>query len=207
MPISAGIRLGIGLPVAALVTLSLFLLMRALIFVEGEPPQERAGNLTIDIVATREDTDVLTRTNRPDQPDEVRTPPPPPRIEADKAEAPEEGLATTLGRLPDLNVDRLEKSDISFQVSDREEQPLVRGEQRYPRRALERGIEGKCTLGFDVNPDGTTTNVSVIQCSDSMFEREGIRAVERYKYAPKIVDGQAVMRRGLRIDLEWQLAE
>ena len=207
MTAAAPVRFVIATPVAAFVAAALFILMRALIFVDGEPPSDAGDDVVIDIVSQKTDTDVRLREARPDQPDEIKAPPPPPRIEAAKAEAPKEGLASVLGRLPDLQVDALGKNDVSFTVADRDEQPLVRGEQRYPRRALERGLEGTCTMGFDLNPDGTTTNISVISCTNQVFGREGVRAVERYKYAPKIIDGEAVVRRGLQIELVWQLAE
>lgn len=199
------LRLLIGIPLAAIVTLALFLIMRALIFVEGAQTEEDANRITFDIVQQTQDTETRTRQNRPDEPEQVRTPPPPPRIQAAKAEQPQEGLASTLGRLPDLQVERVQKDDVNFSVADRDETPLVRI-QNYPRRALERGIEGSCDVLVDINPDGSTSNIRV-NCTDSVFERQAQRDLEGWKYQPKVVGGEAVVRRNIRAQLVYQLQD
>ena len=134
--------------------------------------------------------------------------PPPPRIEAAKAEQPQEGLASILGALPDINPDAVGSGDIDFVVSDRDVQPLVRIPPQYPPRAAERGLEGTCDMVFDVLPDGTIDADSIqADCTSSLFARAASRAIARYKYAPKIVNGEAVVQRGLRQTIEFELAE
>ncbi len=199
-------RLLIGLPLAAIVTVALFLVMRGLIFSDAEPPDRNIEAVNIEITSQRTDSDISIRSNRPQQPEEVRTPPPPPRIEAARAERPAEGLASTLGRLPEIQPEEVNQSDFEVVVSDRDEQPLVRLEPQYPRRAAERGLEGSCVVTFDVNPDGTTANISAT-CSSSMFERASIRAVERWRYQPRVQEGQAVVRRGLQVEFPFRLTE
>jgi protein TonB len=198
------VRLAIGVPLAALVTFGLFTLMRALIFSDEVPPEEAGDALVIDILQTREESEVRTREERPEKPDEINTPPPPPKIEAAKAEAPDEGLAETLGRLPGLDPDAVDQGDVAFVVADRDEQPLVRVPPIYPPRAAERGTEGSCDITFDVNPDGSVTNADAV-CTSALFKRASERAVEKWKYAPKIVDGEPQMRRGLVVTLDFNL--
>lgn len=73
---------------------------------------------------------------------------------------------------------------------------LVRVNPQYPQRAAERGIEGFCTVYFTITALGTTRDAYVPEgeanCSNSLFERPSIRAIERFKFKPKIVDGNAV---------------
>ncbi len=199
-------RLIVGVPAAAVVTFLLFSLMRALIFTEGVPPKDKTETITIDILQTREDTDVRTREERPEKPDEINTPPPPPRILAAKAEAPDEGLAETLGRLPGLDPDAVNQDDVAFVVADRDEQPLVRVPPIYPPRAAQRNLEGSCDITFDVNPDGSVTNANAT-CTSALFSSASERAVEKWKYAPKVVDGEARMRRGLVVTLDFNLED
>ena len=62
-------------------------------------------------------------------------------------------------------------------------------------------------MQFDVTPDGTPTNIIALDCSSSLFERSSVRAVERWRYEPKIQNGNAVWRRGVQTRLDYQLAD
>lgn len=199
-------RLAPGGGIAVGVTFGLFVFMAALIHNDEVPEEEQGREFNLEITKLEQETDVITRSERPDEPDEVKTPPPPPRIQAAKSEAPQEDLASVLGALPEIQPDEVNQSDVAFVVADRDIQPLVRIPPQYPRRALERGTEGTCTMTLDVNPDGTTTNVSA-NCTSSVFERAAIQAVSGWKYQPKIENGQAVMRFGIQTDLTFELSE
>jgi protein TonB len=66
----------------------------------------------------------------------------------------------------------------------------------YPPRALERGIEGWVDVEFTVQPDGTTTNVSVAAAShESYFRREAVAAVEQWKFEPRVFMNRAIAQR------------
>ena len=73
---------------------------------------------------------------------------------------------------------------------------LVRVNPEYPQRAAERGLEGFCTVYFTITTTGTTRDAYVPEgeehCSNSLFERPSIRAIERFKFKPKTVDGNPV---------------
>jgi protein TonB len=192
----------------ALIAVTMFALMRYLILTDARPVDEAREAPNIEITSDRRDSEVITRQDRPDEPDDVKAPPPPPRIEAAKAEQPQEGLAAALGALPDINPDAVQGENISFVVADRDEQPLVRMEPNYPMRAAERGLEGTCDMTFDVLPDGTIDASTIdADCTSSLFARDASRAVARWKYNPKIVNGEAVVRRGVRTTLDFRLAD
>lgn len=195
-----------GLPFAVGITVGLFLLMASLIRNDEDPEFNRSEAVNFEIASQREDSDIRRDQRRPQQPREVNTPPPPPRIEAARAERPNEGLATVLGALPDIQPQDVGRGDFQVVINDREEQPLVRLEPQYPRRAAERGLEGNCLVTFDVNPDGTTANVRA-SCSSDLFARASIRAVEGWRYQPRIAEGQAVMRRNLQVEFPFTLTE
>lgn len=91
--------------------------------------------------------------------------------------------------------------DINIEVqagafSDGDVIALVRVNPEYPQRAAERGLEGFCTVFFTITTTGTTRDAYVPEgeeyCSNSLFERPSIRAIERFKFKPKTVDGNAV---------------
>ncbi|KPP83233.1 MAG: outer membrane transport energization protein TonB [Oceanicaulis sp. HLUCCA04] len=201
------VRLLVGAPLAAIITFLLFTLMQILIFEEGAPPEDAGDDVRITISEAPEEIQARTRDQNIDEVEEVTPPPPPPDIERASADQPTESLSTVVGGLPEFDRPSLTGGDISFDVSDRDAQPLVRIPPQYPPRAAERGLEGQCSVQFDVSPDGNPTNVSILTCSNSVFERETIRAVERWRYEPRVEDGVAQWRRGVQTQFDYNLDE
>jgi protein TonB len=73
--------------------------------------------------------------------------------------------------------------------------PIVRIEPTYPRDALMRGIEGSVKIRLTILPDGSVGDAQVVDADPPrVFNREAIRAVLRWKFKPRIVDGVAVSR-------------
>ena len=70
--------------------------------------------------------------------------------------------------------------------------PLVAIQPNYPRRAAERGMEGYCVVSFTITTAGTTADIQEEECSNSIFLRDSVRAAERLKYRPRIIDGRPV---------------
>jgi len=192
-----------GLPIAAIITIALFLLMR--FFITGDFKLEKKRDVVrLDINPKVQELEVRQREVKPERTKDVKPPPPPPAIEKQKAVQPKEGIASISGSIPDFEPPSLNRGNINFQVSDRDAQPLVRIEPIYPPRAAEQGREGTCTGYFDVSADGKPYNIKVT-CSSSMFVRAATRAIEKWKYNPKIVDGKAVARRGVQTPFKFQL--
>ncbi len=206
--VAAPVRLAGSVVLGAVVAVLLFGGMRYLILSQAAEVGERTPPPNIDILADRAESSLILRDLRPDAPEEVKAPPPPPRIEAAASEAPQEGLASILGALPEINPDAVASEDISFVVADRDVQPLVRIPPSYPPRAAEQGLEGSCDATFDVLPDGSIDEATIqTTCTSSVFAREASRAIARYKYAPKIVNGEAVVQRGLRQTVVFEFAD
>lgn len=67
--------------------------------------------------------------------------------------------------------------------------PLVRIQPDYPRSELSRGTEGSCSVVFDILGSGNVTNIRIAACDSSGFERSTIRAVRRWQYSAS--DGAA----------------
>jgi protein TonB len=73
--------------------------------------------------------------------------------------------------------------------------PIVRIEPQYPREALLKGIEGWVRVRFTILEDGTVDDPIVVEAEPRrLFNRAAIRAILRWKFKPRIVDGQAVRR-------------
>jgi protein TonB len=73
--------------------------------------------------------------------------------------------------------------------------PRMRFPPRYPQRALMRRVEGKVVLKFTINPDGSVSDAEVIKAEPTgYFEQSALRAIGRWQFHPKVVDGKTVSR-------------
>ncbi|MEJ2611572.1 MAG: energy transducer TonB [Candidatus Thiodiazotropha sp.] len=73
--------------------------------------------------------------------------------------------------------------------------PKMRFPPRYPQRALVRGVEGRVVLKFTINQDGSVSDATVIESEPAgYFEQAALRAIRRWQFHPKVIDGKAVAR-------------
>ena len=97
-------------------------------------------------------------------------------------------------------------TDLGSGGSDRDVVPLVRVEPQYPMRAKQQGVEGWVELMFTITELGLVTDVIVTAANaGTIFNRAAIQAVSKWKYNPKIENGVAVVRPGVRQRIKFQL--
>ena len=83
--------------------------------------------------------------------------------------------------------------------------PIVRIEPQYPRDALIEGIEGYVVVEVTIGADGSVKAVRVIQAEPKrVFDRNVIRAVLKWKFKPRIINGVPVERKAIQM-LEFTL--
>ena len=164
------IRWIVGVPVAAFVTIGLFVLMMTLIAEEFKP-QEKVASASFEINPTVEDIKVIKRETKVQQVKKVITPPPPPQIERQQASKPQERIASLEGAIPEFEAPKIDKQNFKIAVSDRDAQPLVRIPPIMPPRAEK---SGHCRVRFDVSPEGAPFNVTTTFCTQKLFERATI---------------------------------
>jgi protein TonB len=51
---------------------------------------------------------------------------------------------------------------------------------------------------FDVAANGVVTSAVVVESSNSVFEAAAIKAAERFKFKPRVVDGVALATYGIQ---------
>jgi protein TonB len=85
--------------------------------------------------------------------------------------------------------------------------PIVRVAPVYPARALSRGLEGYVDLSFTVTTTGTVRDPVVLFSTSSLFERAAIRAVLKFKYKPRVVDGVPVDVPNVKTRISFQIEE
>ncbi len=193
-----GWRFILGLPLAAITAFLIFLGMSKLIEpgdIEIVEPEERP---VIELGFEREPVDP------PPPPDPIIIDPPePPEI------SPPEGIdpptITEGGPRPPTK----EGPAIEIPSYDREPQPLVRTEPQNWENCLSNrtGEDHSVRLVFDVTPTGETSSVEVVDSTLACLDRSAIRAAERWRYAPKISEGEAVWQYGVTTTILYRLEE
>ena len=108
----------------------------------------------------------------------------------------------------DVGVDMTGGPDLSLAASDTDIVPIVRVNPQYPLRASERGIEGWVEVQFTISRAGTVKDPVVLNAKpQNMFNRAALRAIRKWKYNPKIEDGEPVERPGVKVRLTFQLQD
>ncbi|MEO0879268.1 MAG: energy transducer TonB [Pseudomonadota bacterium] len=193
------IRFIFGLPGAAIVTTALFLFMGAVTSQDAEL-NDAEDSVKIDVTAKLQDTDV-SNANKEFKRPTLDTPPPPPPAVTDPSNRP--ALDGVRAAIPEINVDLNIGTGFN---PDRDAQPLVRIEPQYPERCQSRaGSLEIVRIRFDVTPEGQTANIEVVDSTNSCLNRAAIRAAQRWKYQPKIVDNTAEWRRGVETQFTFRL--
>lgn len=193
------IRLLIGIPAAIVVVGALFLVMWSLITSDELQIEDEKQPPNISISQKLQDTEVADQ-RKFERPQLEDVPPPPPAIDRANFEPTVEGVQATA---PSFEAD----VDISQSFNpDRDAQPLVRvNPSGFERCIGDRAGTETVALQFDVTPDGRVANVEVVNSTDSCYNRYAVRAAEKWKYNPKIVEGEQAWRRGVRTNITFQV--
>ncbi|MCI5048382.1 MAG: energy transducer TonB [Aquisalinus sp.] len=196
------VRLILGTPLALVFTAFLFLVMYALITDDDLQLEDPGEQVKIDLGRKIQDTEIANQ-NAFERPNLDQPPPPPPAINTADFQPEVQGVSAVTPEF-DANLD----IGTGFNP-DRDAQPLVRIPPQYPDRCQGRGNAGdkRVTVEFDVTPDGQTTNPRVVSTDDSCLNRYAERAVLNWKYQPKIVDGEATPRFGVRTTFVFRLED
>ena len=199
------IRWLISLGLAGLVTLGLFYFMQALIATGGELEQNTNVVRIVDATMPEIVMEVIREVERPEPIEDVNEPPPTP---------PDRNIDMDGGA--DLNIARENVSvDIGLDIgaagisaTDGEMLPLVNIQPQYPTRAAQRGIEGWCQVSFTVTETGGVRDVVVVDAEPrGMFDSASIRAAERFRFQPRVVNGEAVEVPNVQYVFRFELEE
>ena len=201
-------RFAIFTALGVLVGILLFLLMQNLVAGGVEKRPEITDTSFVDFIRIRRDEQTRTKQREvPKKPEKPQKPPPPQLEVAQQEQRPQ------TPRL-DINMPRL---DIPFGVGsgpylggfnasmgDGDVIPIVQIEPQWPREALIEGIEGIVHIEFTINEDGTVSDPKIISAEPPrVFNRSALRAILRWKFKPRIIDGKPVKRRAT-IPLEFK---
>jgi protein TonB len=186
------------------VTFALFYLMQALILGKDAELGDPGGSL-IEFVRLKKESDLETKKRKMPEKKEPEEPPPPPDLSMSRSQMPDQDLGE-MAFAVDVGLDMEGGPDLSAAASDSDVVPIVRVNPQYPLRASERGIEGWVEVQFTISRAGTVKDPVVTNAQpQNIFDREALRAIRKWKYNPKIENGEPVERPGVRVRLTFQL--
>jgi len=90
-------------------------------------------------------------------------------------------------------------------LADRGPLPLVRVEPQYPPQAQRRKLEGWVQVRFTISSAGSVKDATVIKSSDSLFERNAIQAVNKWKYQPQLQAGRPTEAAGQQVVVRFKM--
>lgn len=93
-------------------------------------------------------------------------------------------------------------------AGDGEYLPIVKVAPIYPRRAQTRGLEGFCIVTYTVTKSGSIRDPYIANdtdCPQSIFRSASIKAAEKFKYKPRVVDGAAIEVAGVQNKFTYEL--
>jgi len=198
------LRYIIGVVLGAVATFLLFMIMQSVIQSDRSALTEGVNGRIVDFVRLQEDQDIEVKERKPKPPPPPDEPPPDmPKPDFDSSDVSQ---GVDIGAV-DVNVD-LNVGGTGGFSSDGEYLPIVKVAPVYPRRAQTRGIEGYVLLEFTVTKTGAVIDPVVIDAKPpGIFDRAAINAALKFKYKPKVVNGEAIDVAGVRNLITFELEE
>lgn len=68
--------------------------------------------------------------------------------------------------------------------------------------------KGYVVFTFDIEPNGSPSNIKIVESvPERTFDEEAIKAIKRWKFKPKTVDGKAIKQFNMRYKIEFKLED
>lgn len=185
---------------AIAVTFWTFAFMQQLISQDLPAFKTATNPIELAFYQNKMDSDVEVKQRLPPPPKPVAHPPRP--AETSNPTVIDSGMSFNIATSPIT----FDNPPIMLTPQDTGATPIVRSEPKYPITAAKEGIEGWVKLNFTISDTGQVLDANVIDAEPKrMFNREAVKALKRWKYRPKMVNGKAIIQPNQTIVLEFKL--
>ena len=198
-------RYAFSIVMGSVVTLSLLFIMQILIASGEEALSKPRERYVLDFVRVRRNENVNTQDITPEKP------PKPPEV---PPEVPPQDLDSIDPDAPTINIPPptvAQAFDIGgpggMNIAEGDYLPIVRVAPIYPARAQSRGLEGYVDMSFTVTAIGTVIDPIVVFSTSGLFVRAATRAVLKFKYKPRVVDGIPVDVPGVKTRITFKMED
>lgn len=199
------VRWLISIGLAFGITLALFWFMQLLIATGSQLDERSEVTRIVDATMPDVEMEVEREVEEPEPMEDVQDNPP---DDPDREFDMDGGMDLGISR-DNVNVGGgVEVGMAGIGATDGEMLPLVNVSPNYPTRAAQRGIEGWCQVRFTVTAEGGVRDVEVVDAEpQGIFDRSSIRAAERFRFQPRVVDGEPIDVPGVQYVFRYELEE
>lgn len=198
-------RFPIAIALSLFITLGLFFVMQSLIAMGGSALTEPPKGSVLDFVRVKPEEQVEKKDRKPNKPPKPKEQPPQmeqPQMESASPNAEGSGMDFSADAAGDLALD----GGLALESGDGEYLPIVKVAPVYPRRALQRGIEGFVIVEFTVTKQGAVRDPIVVEAQpQGIFEQAAMDAAMKFKYKPRVVNGEATEVSGVQNRISFQI--
>lgn len=196
----SAIRIVLGGVLAIPVAIGLFYIMQSLVDRDYEQEESKARKIA-DIVVPDKVIETNLKEAKPEKVEEPEEPPP----ELEPLDFDTDVEMNAVNMAPKAEVS-LKLSSSGMSSGDGEYLPIVKVAPIYPRRAQTRGITGYCIVEYTVTKTGSIRDPQPVDCQpQGIFESASVKAAEKFKYKPRVVDGEAIEVAGVQNKFTYEL--
>jgi len=184
------------------VVVGLFMIMHSLIDRDFENP-EVSNTKIADLVQPDEEIQLESTVAKPDKVEDPEEPPP----EMEMMQIDLNMDTDIQNSAPVATVD-VNISTTGMSSGDGEYLPIVKVAPIYPRRAQSRGISGYCIVEYTVTTSGAIRDPQAVDCEPAgVFEKASVKAALKFKYKPRVVDGEPIEVAGVQNKFTYTLEQ
>ena len=178
------------------------MIMHSLIDRNFENP-EVSNTKIAELIQPDEEIKLDTTTKKPDEPEDPEEPPP----ELEMAQISLD-MDTDVANVAPTSTVSVDISSSGMSSGDGEYLPIVKVAPIYPRRAQTRGTTGYCIVEYTVTKTGSIRDPVAVDCSPSgVFDRASVKAALKFKYKPRVVDGEPIEVAGVQNKFTYELEQ
>lgn len=196
-------RYASSIVLGGVVTLVVLFGMQALIATARGQLDESGTRHFVDFVRVDREESVERKERRHEKPTQPDAPPP--QAAQPRTDSVDPSQISVDIPAPSMNAD-IAIEGLGMAASDGDYLPIVKIAPQYPMTARTRGIEGYCVVEYTVTPAGTVKDAVVVEANPrGVFDKTSVDAALKFKYRPRVVNGEAIEVRGVRNIFNYKL--
>jgi len=209
------VRVIIAVILGSFMAAGLLFLMQALVASGQAAITHQTKARIVDFVRVKREERLESKRAKPDRPpnpDDAPPEAPQPSMDstADLGDSTQIVEASHNAPVPVANVDIAVSPGFGITAgsADGDYLPIVKVAPIYPRRAQDRGIEGYVIVEFTVTKTGAVRGPKVVEYEPStIFNKAALDAALKFKYKPRIVNGEAIEVHGVLNKITFRLED
>jgi periplasmic protein TonB len=200
--VNSSVRMIFAILLSIPVVVGLFMIMHSLIDRDFENPEVETSKIA-ELVQPDEEIQLEAATKKPEKAEDPEEPPP----EMEMVQLDIDMNTDVENTVPMANIN-VEISSSGMSSGDGEYLPIVKVAPIYPRRAQTRGISGYCIVEYTVTKSGSIRDPRAVDCQPSgVFDSASVKAALKFKYKPRVVDGEPIEVAGVQNKFTYELEQ